>query len=143
MVTNQKGLDLIKEFEGFMAKAYKCPAGVYTIGYGHTAGVKEGDVITKERANDLLQNDVAWAEKSVERMVKMPLGGNQFAALVSLVYNIGSGNFQKSRVLQFLNKFQATDACSAFADHVFAGGKKLKGLVRRREAEQKLFKASV
>lgn len=143
MVTNQKGIDLIKEFEGFSPKAYKCPAGSWTIGYGHASDVKEGDVTTKAVAEEMLKTDIAWAEKAIERMVKFPLGGNQFSALVSLVYNIGSGNFQKSRVLMFLNKWMPKDACLAFMDHVFAGGKKLKGLVRRREAEMKLFRSAV
>ena len=134
-----KGLNLIKEFEGFREKAYKCPAGVWTIGYGHTGGVKEGDVVTSNEAEKLLIQDLDWAEKVVYKHVNVFLNQNQFDALVSFVFNVGSGNFQKSTLLKRLNSGQYSDVPHELKRWNKGGGVVLPGLVRRRRVEGELF----
>lgn len=144
MKTNQAGVNLIKEFEGFRAKAYKCPAGVWTIGYGHTSAagapyVKSGMSVTSAQAEQILKNDLGQYEDAVIKAIKVDLSPNQFAACVSLCYNIGPANFAKSSVARFCNKKQFKQAADAFALWNKAGGKVLPGLVRRRAAEAALF----
>src|SRR6056297_1276916 len=105
MKINSAGLKIIKESEGLRLKAYKCPAGVWTIGYGHTKGVREGDVITEEEAEKLLQEDVMLTEQFITRIasrLKKTIDGNQFSALVSFVYNIGTGAFKRSTLYTLL-----------------------------------------
>jgi lysozyme len=136
---NQDGLDLIKQFEGFEPKAYQDSGGVWTIGYGHTGTAEPGQSISKERATEFLKRDVREAENAVRRMVDVPLNSNQFSALTSLVYNIGSGNFSRSPVLKNLNAKNYKEAAAAFDVHNKGGGQVLKGLIRRRNAEQALF----
>jgi len=99
MKTSPKGIALIKEFEGLRLKAYKCPGGVWTIGYGHTAGVRPGMVITEAQAEEFLKEDLFSCENAVNNQ-KLSINQNQFDALVSLIYNIGIGNFQKSTLLR-------------------------------------------
>ena len=130
-----KGLNLIKEFEGFRAKAYKCPAGVWTIGYGHTRGVTPDMTISMAEAETLLKQDAGWAEIVVNKYVEVELTQNQYDALVSLVYNIGEGNFRTSTVLKELNKRNYEEAREAFKLWNKANGKTLPGLTRRRKAE--------
>jgi len=139
MHTSQKGLDLIKSFEGLRLSAYKCPADVWTIGYGTTAGVKQGQTITKERADELLREDVARFEAQVLRLVKVPLTQGQFDALTSFVYNLGAGNLGNSTLLRLLNAGDYKGAAAQFDRWNKAGGKVLAGLVRRRAAERALF----
>ena len=144
MRTNKAGLDLIKEFEGWRAKAYKCPAGVWTIGYGHTsmAGaptVKPGMVITREEGEQILRRDLKIYEDGVKTAIRVPLNSNQFSACVSLCYNIGVGGFRKSSVARFCNQSQWQKAADAFALWNKAGGRVLPGLTRRRAAEASLF----
>ena len=140
MNISEKGLNLIKSFEGCHLKAYKCPAGVWTIGYGHTGkDVKEGLVITQEQAEHYLKNDVIIHSENVSRLVKRPLTQNQFDALVSFEYNVGYGNFASSTMLKLLNKSEYQAAAEQFDRWVFAKGKKLNGLVKRRKAEKELF----
>ena len=139
MKTSQKGINLIKEFEGYRSKAYKDSAGVWTIGYGHTGDVAPGDIISAHQGEVLLTKDLEWAEKAITDLVKVPLNQNQFDALVSFVYNVGKGAFRKSTLLKKLNEKQYILASNEFKRWVYAGGKKLKGLQRRREAEKKLF----
>ncbi len=141
MHTSQKGLDLIKSFEGLRLSAYRCPADIPTIGYGTTAGVKMGDTITKERAEELLREDVARFEAQVLRMVKVPLTQGQHDALVSFVYNLGAGNLSNSTLLRLLNSGDYKGAAAQFDRWNKAGGKTLAGLVRRRAAERALFEA--
>lgn len=136
---NQAGLDLIKQFEGLRLEAYVCPAGVLTIGYGTTSGVKKGDRITAEQAEALLRKDVEKFEKAVNAAVTVPLNGNQFSALVSFTYNLGAGALQKSTLLKLLNQGNYDAAAQEFLKWNKAGGKVLTGLVRRREAERTLF----
>ncbi|MFP5338162.1 MAG: lysozyme [Gammaproteobacteria bacterium] len=142
MHTSQKGLDLIKSFEGLRLSAYKCPADVWTIGYGTTAGVKPGQTITKERAEELLRDDVKRFEGQVLRLVKVPLTQGQHDALVSFVYNLGAGNLSNSTLLRLLNAGDYAGAAAQFNRWNKAGGKVLSGLVRRRAAERALFEGA-
>lgn len=139
MHTSQKGLDLIKSFEGLRLSAYKCPAGVWTIGYGTTAGVKPGQSITKERAEELLRDDVKRFEDQVLRLVKVPLTQGQLDALVSFTYNLGAANLGNSTLLRLLNAGDYKGAAAQFDRWTKAGGKELPGLVKRRAAERALF----
>jgi lysozyme len=139
MHISQKGLDLIKSFEGLRLSAYKCPADVWTIGYGTTAGVKPGQTITKERAEELLREDVKRFEAQVLRLAKVPLTQGQFDALVSFTYNLGAGNLSNSTLLRLLNAGDYKGAAAQFDRWTKAGGKELPGLVRRRAAERALF----
>lgn len=142
MHISQQGLDLIKSFEGLRLSAYKCPADVWTIGYGTTAGVKPGQTITKERAEELLREDVKRFEDQVLRLVKVPLTQGQFDALVSFVYNLGAGNLSNSTLLRLLNEGDYAGAGAQFERWTKAGGKVLAGLVRRRAAERALFEGA-
>lgn len=137
----QKGIDLIKRFEGLCLKAYKCPAGVWTIGYGHTQGVKEGDTITEIEAENLLKRDVCNFEINVRASVVANLNDHQYDALTSFAYNVGLGAFRKSTLLRIINKGNASedDIRKQFDRWVYAGGKALPGLVRRRHAEADLY----
>lgn len=140
MKINDAGLELIKSFEGCRLTAYKCPAGVWTIGHGHTAGVYEGMVITQAQANNMLKSDMKKYEKYVTDNVKIPLNENQYSALVSFCYNCGVGNLRK--LVKNKTADQIADAMLDFNKAKDAKTKKyvvLKGLVRRREAERKLF----
>jgi lysozyme len=137
--TSERGLSLIKEFEGLGLKAYLDVVGVPTIGYGTTAGVKIGQTITKERAEELLREDVKRFEGYVSRLVKVPLTQGQYDALVSFVYNLGPGALEKSTLLDQLNRGDSDGASEQFDRWVFASGRKLAGLVRRRKAERALF----
>lgn len=139
MKTGEKGLELIKHFEGLRLGAYQCSADVWTIGYGHTAGVKPGDAITTEQADAFLRQDVADSERAVSRFVSVPLTQNQFDALVSFTFNLGSGSLRNSTLLKKLNAGDYSGAAEQLLRWVNAGGKKLPGLVRRREAEKTLF----
>lgn len=139
MHTSQKGLDLIKSFEGLRLSAYKCPADVWTIGYGTTAGVEPGQTITKERAEELLRDDVARFEAQVLRVIKVPLTQGQFDALVSFTYNLGAGNLANSTLARLLNAGDYLGAAAQFDRWNKAGGKVLNGLVARRAAERAMF----
>ena len=134
MKINEEGLELIKSFEGCKLVAYKCPAGVWTIGYGHTAGVHEGMVINQAQADNMLKSDMKKYEKYVTDNVKLELNENQFSALVSFCYNCGVGN------LRTLVKGRTS---SQIAEGILlynkASGKVLNGLIRRRKAERELF----
>ena len=139
------GIDLIKSFEGCYLKAYKCPAGVWTIGWGTTEpinGVKphEGMSITQQQADDLLVKNLKSYENSVNKYVTYTnLNQNQFDALVSFTYNCGAGALQKSDLLKKLNKGDIQGAADELLRWNKANGKVLNGLTRRREAERKLF----
>lgn len=135
---SQTGLNLIAEFEGCNLTAYKCPAGVWTIGYGHTGNVKEGQTITKAEALELFRKDLQLFANHVNKFVKLPLNQNQFDALVSFTYNCGVGNLQ--RLIKNRTHAQIADALLLYNK---ANGKVLNGLVRRRKAERELFLKSV
>lgn len=139
MITNRAGLDIIKEFEGLELDAYQCPAGVWTIGYGHTEGVKPGDKIDQVEASRLLKHDIIKFEHSVESLVRVPLTENMFSALVSFTYNLGGNNLAKSTLLKELNQRHYGDAANQFLVWIMISSKPSKGLLRRRIAERKLF----
>lgn len=132
--------ELIAQFEGLRLKAYKCPAGIPTIGIGATTfngkKVTMDMVITKEQAYEQLERDLAAFEKGVEKYVKKPITQDQFDALVSLSFNIGLGNLSRSSVLKKVNANPSDPTIRAsFAAWNKGGGKVLAGLVKRREAE--------
>lgn len=138
--TNQTGIDLIKSFEGLRLNVYKDAAGLPTIGYGHL--LKPGETYTSislDEAEAILRNDLIQTEKSVERLIRASLTDNQFAALVSLTFNIGSGNLQNSTARMKINRGEYKAGAEAMKLWNMAGGKKLPGLVRRRQAEYDLF----
>ena len=145
MKVNAEGYALLKRFEGCRLKAYLCPANVWTIGYGNTfyedgTKVKEGDVITQQRADELAKFIVEQFADSIRAMIKQPLNENQFSACVSLAYNIGTGGFKKSSVLRKLNANPLdTSIADSFRLWNKGGGKVLRGLVNRREAEIQLY----
>ncbi|WP_199318665.1 lysozyme [Leptolyngbya sp. FACHB-541] len=136
---NRAGLDMIKHFEGFRPQAYICPAGVPTIGYGSTLGVRMGDRITQQGGEDLLQRDLVRFERAVSDAVKVPLTSNQFSALVCFAFNVGIGAFQRSTLLKLLNQRNYQGAADQLLLWNKGGGRVLQGLVRRREAERALF----
>lgn len=139
---NAAGYELVKEFEGLRLTAYLCPAGVWTIGWGHTAGVREGQVITQLQAEKLLDADLDWAEACVDKAAP-GANDNEFAAMVSLCFNIGAEGFRKSSVLRLFNAGDKAGAARAFRlwNKATVGGKltELPGLTRRRLAEEQLF----
>lgn len=143
MKISQRGIDLVKKFEGFSATAYKCPAGVWTIGYGSTDGVKQGDTIAKADAEKRLISELGYFERVIEKHVKAQLTQCQFDALVSFVYNVGEKAFVRSTMLKKLNSGDYISATSQFKRWDKAGGKVLQGLVRRRRAEADLFDSQV
>lgn len=139
MKTSPKGIALIKEFEGLRLKAYKCPGGVWTIGYGHTAGVKPGMIITEAQAEEFLKEDLFSCENAVNNQ-KLSINQNQFDALVSLIYNIGIGNFQKSTLLRKARVNPNDNSImDEFLKWVYSKGRVLPGLQRRRLREMKLY----
>jgi lysozyme len=139
MKTSDRGLNLIKEFESLELKAYLCPAGVWTIGYGHTKDVQEGDTCTEEQANEWLREDVRWAEDAVRASVKLPLRQTEFDALVSFVFNVGVTAYMRSTLLQKLRRGDLQGAAQQFGRWTRANGRVLRGLVRRRAAERAMF----
>jgi lysozyme len=140
MDISQNGINLIKKFEGCGLKAYKCPAGIWTIGYGHTGStVHAGLQITSAEAEKLLKTDLLVHCNNVSKLVKVPLNQNQFDALVSFEYNVGYGNFKSSTLLKLLNQKKYKEAAEQFGRWKYAGKKELLGLVRRRNAEKELF----
>lgn len=141
--TSKKGLELIKKYEGLRLEAYKDPAGILTIGYGHTKTVKPGMIINKEMAELLLKIDVMDAENAVRALVNIELNQNQFDALVSFVFNVGKRSFERSTLLKLLNAGKILEAGEEFMRWTKArqpgGLKELPGLVKRRAEEKALF----
>jgi lysozyme len=142
MHASQKGIDLIKSSEGLRLTAYPDPATggePWTIGYGTTRGVKPGMKITAEQAEQYLKADVARFEPELAALVKVPLSQNQWDALMSFVYNLGSANLASSTLLKLLNAGDYARAADQFPRWNKAAGKELPGLTKRRAAEQALF----
>lgn len=136
----KNGIELIKKYEGCRLEAYRCPAGVWTIGYGHTKGVREGQRVSREEAERMLVEDLQYYENMVGMLVAVPLTGDQVGALVSLAYNIGVEALRKSTVLKLINAgAKEAEVRKAWAMWNKAGGKVLPGLAKRREAELALF----
>lgn len=145
---NAATLALVQKFEGLKLAAYLCPAGKWTIGWGHTRGVSLGDKITRAEAERLLAEDVADAAKHVDRLIKVTLNENQRGALASFVFNLGSGAFASSTLRERLNKGEYESVPSELrrwvrARHPHTGKlAEMPGLVRRREAEAALWSRS-
>jgi lysozyme len=140
MKTSPQGIDLIKEFEGFRPDAYQDVGGVWTIGYGFTQGVKEGDTITQEEADArLAQELLVPIENFLNRVCTVIPTQNQFDALVSLTYNIGMGNFQHSTVLADHNNRDFAGAQQAFLRWDVSNGETVPGLYNRRKKESDLY----
>ena len=139
----QDGLNLIKHFEGFEPEIYLDAAGLPTIGYGHLIRKGEHKMfengISAEAGEALLIKDVQMAERAVLRLIKVPLTDNQFNALVSFTFNLGSGALQRSTLRRKVNREEHEEVPAEFLKWVWAGGRKLKGLIRRREAEATLY----
>lgn len=139
MEISKKGIDLIKKYEGCRLNAYRCPANVLTIGYGHTNNVRENQKITQIEAEKLLKEDLIIHSNNVLKLTKVKLNQNQFDALVSLEFNIGYGNFKNSTLLKLLNQGKYTLASNQFDRWIYSKGKVLQGLVKRRKEEKELF----
>lgn len=137
---SNNGLELIKKHEGLRLKTYDDGVGILTIGYGSTGDdVYWGLTITQEQAEKLLKEDVTWAEDVVNSVVLVDLNQNEFDALVSFVFNIGSEAFSNSTLLKYLNRNKRDDASNEFSRWIYGGGRKLDGLIVRRQKEQALF----
>lgn len=137
MVTSEKGLNLIKSFEGLKLTAYRCPAGKWTIGYGHTKGVKKGMYISEEVATHFLIEDVQRVEPVINSYNDIyHWTQNEFDALASFAFNCGIGNLKKLLKYGQRTKSQIADAILLYNK---ANGRVLRGLIRRRKAERELF----
>lgn len=142
---SKNGIKLVTRHEGLKLTKYRDPVGIWTIGYGHKLLPGEMyEAITLEKAEQLLEQDLNIAADAVRRMVKVPLNQNQFDALASFVFNLGSGNFQNSTLLRKLNKGDYEGAAQEFKRWVYGTKKdksvKLPGLIKRRADEEKLFR---
>lgn len=129
----------VSGWEGERLTAYQCSAGVWTIGNGHTKGVKQGDTCTEEQAREWLLEDLADTQIRLARYINVPVTQNEFIALVSLAFNVGVGALIRSKLLQKLNSGDREGAAEEFLDFDLANGKRLAGLTRRRKAEHDLF----
>ena len=139
MTTSRLGLRLIKDFEGLRLAAYKCPAGVWTIGFGHTKGVKQGQVITEAQACDYLVEDIGPIERQLNKL-GINFRQEQFDALVSWIFNLGWGNFSNSTLKKkIIADAKDEDITAEFIKWINAGGKPLPGLKKRRVAEANMF----
>ena len=137
--TGNEGISLIKAFEGCKLKAYQCSANVWTIGYGHTRGITEGNTCTQQEADEMLVDDVKEFEGYVNDIVNIELTQSQFDALVAWTFNLGPTNLRNSTLLKRLNDGDLADVPNQMRRWNKAGGKVLAGLTRRREAEALLF----
>ena len=132
MNISQEGISLIKKFEGCELEAYQCAAGVWTIGYGSTKDVKEGDTLTQKEADNLLLHEMQEYEGYIKELIKVPLKQNQFDALVSWTFNLGAGNLNSSTMLKKLNNQEYDEVAPQMKRWNKANGKVLEGLIRRR-----------
>jgi lysozyme len=139
----EKGLDLIKLFEGFSPTMYRCPAGYRTIGYGHLVKVIESykfyNGISIDYADELLRDDLQTAQRGVFKWINVPLTDGQYDALVSFTFNLGSGALQASTLRKVINRYDYESVPKQFRRWVYARGRKLNGLIRRRESEINLY----
>ena len=140
MRTSNKGIELIKNYEGLRLEAYVCPAGKPTIGYGHTKNVKLGQKITVEEAEQFFKEDLIIVENEINRH-NLNINQNQFDALASFIYNVGIGNFKTSTLLKKI-KANPNDKSieNEFKRWIYSGGKVLPGLIKRRNEEAKLLR---
>ena len=134
------GIDLIKHFEGFRAESYLCPSQIWTQGFGSTAGITaDTPPITMAEGEALLKRDLVRFERAVHRLCPVPLTQGQYDALVSFSFNLGSGALQSSTLRRKIMREDYLGAADEFPRWVYAAGRRLAGLVRRREAERALF----
>ena len=136
---SKSGLQLTEQFEGVRLAAYQDQGGRWTLGYGHTAGVQEGDTCTQAQAEAWLAEDVSWAVQTVNLYVKIALTQGEFDALTDWVFNLGSGSFEHSELLQLVNQRNFETAAADFEKWDMAGGQVVAGLLRRRQAEEAEF----
>ena len=140
---NNEGLELVKFYESFRGKAYLCPAGKLTIGYGHVILGNEPHLkemeIDEAHAEKILRSDLAIAEKAVNRYITVDLNSNEYSALCSFTFNLGGGNLSSSTLRRLLNKGEYESVPDQLHRWVYAGKKRLNGLVKRRHAEGLLF----
>lgn len=136
------GLDFIKQFEGFSPRPYLCQAGINTIGHGHviTANDNFSSYISEGQATALLAEDVGVAERAVLRQIHRPLSDNQFDALVSFTFNLGGGALQASTLRRKCNRGDDRGTANEFKRWIYAGGKRSRGLLRRRLAEAEIYR---
>jgi lysozyme len=137
-----QALELVQRFEGFSAKPYRCPAGHLTIGWGHM--LREGEIfpaegIDSDRATGLLLADMQEAARAVTRLITAPLNENRLSALLSFTFNLGAGALQRSTLRRKVNRGESNDIPKEFSKWVWAGGRKLPGLIARRTAEARLY----
>lgn len=139
MTTSKSGKDLIKAFEGLRLDAYLCPAGVPTIGWGHTKGVRMGQRVTLQQAEDMLVSDLAPCERILNAM-GVNFRQEQFDALVSWIFNLGTGNFSTSTLRKrILNDASDEDIAREFTKWIYSNKKALPGLINRRVLEANMF----
>lgn len=143
MKPSSECIDLVKGFEGFKAEAYKCPAGVWTVGYGTTENVYPGDVVNEQEAEQLLLEDLVDAAKAIDELVDIEITQRQYDALTSFVYNVGREAFRQSTMLKLINGGNMKAAALQFQRWTKANGKVLAGLVKRRAKEKALFEADL
>lgn len=140
---SMNAIDLIKKYEGFRPQSYQDSVGVWTIGYGTTRingePVKAGMTITEDQAIQYVQLEVNKLWSQIEQVVKVPINDNQMNALVDFAYNLGFNALKTSTLMRYINQSKFEQAASEFGKWVYAGGKVLPGLVKRREAEKQLF----
>lgn len=139
MKVSKTGVDLVAKYEGFVDHAYQDVVGVWTIGFGHTSGVRKGQKITREDALELLQEELQDYADGMDKLVTVPLNQNQYDALTSFVYNLGVGSLKSSTLLRLLNAGSYGAAAVEFTKWNKAGGRVLAGLTRRRNEEKALF----
>lgn len=144
MKTSRAGLDLIKKWEGTdggkpVLTSYQCSAEKWTIGWGHTKDVQENQTCTPEQAEAMLREDLQWAERAVNTLVRVQISQPMFDALVSLTFNIGAFAFERSTLLRVLNHRDYLGAANQFPMWKKSKGKTLPGLVKRREDEKQMF----
>lgn len=139
---SQACIDLVKASEGCRLTAYRDAVGILTIGYGSTGGIKEGQTITQEQAEEMLIDDLDAAAEAVRKLVTVPLNQGQFDALCDFVFNLGEGRLRDSTLLRLLNHGRYGEAAAQFRFWVMAGGHPLPGLVKRRAAERAMFEGT-
>lgn len=139
MKTSEVGVEMIKEFEGKRQVAYQDPAGVWTIGYGHTKGVEKGQLCIEKTCDRFLREDLEEVEEYIDRLVEVPLTQKQYDALVAWTFNLGPGNLSESTMLKKLNAGDYDAVPDEMRRWNKADGEVLNGLVRRRDAEATLF----
>lgn len=137
MKTSEEAIQAIKGFEGLRLAAYRCPGGVWTIGYGHTKGVRDGMACTETEADRWLREDLEESERAVTALAVCK-GQGQFDALVDFVFNLGIGSLKRSALLRCIRRGDTDEeVCRQFGRWVYSGGRKLQGLVKRREWDAK------